>query len=134
MGGHLTASAIVVSPDRKQVLLIHNRALDRFLAPGGHVDPGEMPAQAAQRELFEETGLTATPLQTLPIDIDIHLIPARPSRHEDAHRHFDFRYLMTGDPEQKCQIDGEEIVSASWKPLLAIKQDYPRVYAALGQT
>ncbi len=29
--------------------------------PGGHVDPGEEPAAAAARELYEETGYEATP-------------------------------------------------------------------------
>lgn len=131
MDGHLTASAIVVSPDHSLVLLVHNRALNRFLAPGGHVDPGEMPAEAAQRELREETGLCAAPSGELPLDIDIHDIPARPSRGEGHHRHFDFRYLMTGNPKQKCQIDGHEIISAHWKPIYDIKQAYPRVYEAL---
>jgi 8-oxo-dGTP pyrophosphatase MutT (NUDIX family) len=134
MAGHLTASAILVSPDHQQVYLIHNRALDRWLAPGGHVDPGEMPQDAAHRELLEETGLVASAGTSILIDMDIHTIPARPSRDEGEHSHFDFRYLMTGNPKQNGDFDRQEIVSAGWQPIIAIKQDYPRVYAALTQS
>lgn len=30
--------------------------------PGGHVDPGETPAEAARREVLEETGLRVEPM------------------------------------------------------------------------
>jgi 8-oxo-dGTP pyrophosphatase MutT (NUDIX family) len=40
-----------------QVLLIQHHA-GHWSFPKGHVDPGESPQQAAERELQEETGLT----------------------------------------------------------------------------
>ena len=39
------------------VLMIHHRALDKWLPIGGHIDPGEDPDQALLREIQEECGL-----------------------------------------------------------------------------
>lgn len=38
------------------LLLLHNKH-KKWMGPGGHIDPGELDHQAAERELFEETGL-----------------------------------------------------------------------------
>lgn len=40
-----------------QVLLIHHKRLGVWLPPGGEMQEGETPLEAAARELFEETGL-----------------------------------------------------------------------------
>lgn len=40
-----------------KALLILHRRLGVWLPPGGECQPGETPLEAAQRELFEETGL-----------------------------------------------------------------------------
>lgn len=95
--GHLTGSAWVISPDRKRVLLVHHRKLDRWLQPGGHADGDADLARVARREVREETGVDG--LKTvLPgiFDLDVHKIPARGT--EPAHRHYDLRYLFEADP------------------------------------
>jgi 8-oxo-dGTP pyrophosphatase MutT (NUDIX family) len=51
-----TASVLVLRPDRRILLLLH-RKLGVWLGPGGHVEPGEGPDEAALREVMEETGL-----------------------------------------------------------------------------
>src|SRR5258706_15780625 len=56
MPGHLTASALVFAPDRGSILLIHNRGLGRWLQPGGHLEAGEFPLEAAGGEVAEEGG------------------------------------------------------------------------------
>src|ERR1035438_1973186 len=49
---HLTGSAIVVGP-RGTILHLHKR-IGVWMQPGGHIDPGEAPWQAALRETREE--------------------------------------------------------------------------------
>lgn len=43
-----------------EVLVIKHRRLDTWLPIGGELEPGETPAEAAVRELHEETGLAGT--------------------------------------------------------------------------
>jgi len=50
-----TATTFVVHEDR--TLLLHHRKLAMWLPPGGHIDPHELPDQAALREVREESGL-----------------------------------------------------------------------------
>ena len=50
-----TIACYIVRGDR--VLMIHHRALDKWLPLGGHIDPGEDPDQALLREIQEESGL-----------------------------------------------------------------------------
>lgn len=53
------AATTFVVHDNK-TLLLHHRKLDRWLPPGGHIDPHELPDIAALREVEEETGLSVT--------------------------------------------------------------------------
>ena len=54
-------SAFVVIFDKKgRVLLSHRRGLDVWNLPGGSVEFGELPTDAAIRETKEETGLNIT--------------------------------------------------------------------------
>lgn len=40
-----------------ELLIIHHRRLETWLPPGGELEAGETPLEAAHRELLEETGL-----------------------------------------------------------------------------
>jgi 8-oxo-dGTP pyrophosphatase MutT (NUDIX family) len=98
---HFTASAIVLD-DHDRVLLVHHNKIGKWLYPGGHIDPNEGPAQAAQREVLEEAGIHtqvitgdlfthpavtthATPYAIIEMDV----VDAKAR----AHRHIDLVYL-----------------------------------------
>ncbi len=119
--GHVTCSAAVIS-HAGRVLVIRHNFLGRWLLPGGHIDPDDTGLiAAARRELAEETGLAGQQavlvpeLDQVPIDIDVHQIPANPAKGEPAHWHADFRYAYhAAEPAVTLQLD--EVSGYAWQP------------------
>ena len=62
---NLGADALIVVAD--QVLLGHRLDRDIWVFPGGGVDPGEAPWEAAVREAAEEVNVTASVVRLLGI-------------------------------------------------------------------
>jgi 8-oxo-dGTP pyrophosphatase MutT (NUDIX family) len=58
IGGKVVgARAIIISPDKKQILLVYHTYCPDWHLPGGGVNRGEHPLQAVKREVFEEAGI-----------------------------------------------------------------------------
>jgi ADP-ribose pyrophosphatase YjhB (NUDIX family) len=68
-----TATTFVVHEDR--TLLLHHRKLSMWLPPGGHIDPHELPDQAALREVREESGLEVELLPQGYLLGHVHVLP-----------------------------------------------------------
>ncbi len=103
MERQFTATVYIVENSR--VLLIFHRKLSKWLPPGGHLDPNELPSTGAIREAREETGLEIALIPQENIWIDrwnaksferpymclLEEIPARPD--QPAHQHIDMIYV-----------------------------------------
>ena len=108
--GHITTSGMVLSPDRRRVLLVHHRRLERWLLPGGHVEPGDATiTDAARREVIEETGAILSLGGTLA-GADVHGIP--PKRGEPYHLHHDLLFAFDALAEE-IQVS-EESHAVAW--------------------
>jgi 8-oxo-dGTP pyrophosphatase MutT (NUDIX family) len=98
---HATASALIVHPPTRRVLLRWHARQRSWLQVGGHADPGETdPLEVALREGREETGLTdLTPWPDATI-AHVTIVPVPAAPHEAAHEHADVRYVLaTDDPD-----------------------------------
>jgi 8-oxo-dGTP pyrophosphatase MutT (NUDIX family) len=118
ISGHITASGIAMH--EQKILMIFHPFLKTWLLPGGHVELGETPLQAAEREFLEETGLLGAEhpwhrQHSIPLDIDTHRIPANPKKKEQAHNHYDFRYVLCVDGA--VEAAKREMAQIRWMPM-----------------
>ncbi len=91
-----TAGAYIVKDGK--ILLLNHKKLDMWLQPGGHIEEGETPTEAAKREVLEETGHEieilggqktyedgSTDLPE-PFNVNLHGI-------KEGHWHLEFQYI-----------------------------------------
>jgi 8-oxo-dGTP pyrophosphatase MutT (NUDIX family) len=114
---HATASVFLFATAAEggwRLGLIQHPRRHRWMLPGGHVEAYENPAEAALREVREETGLAAElicppslgdppdasdVLVVAPAWIVEQRVPAEP-RQPGPHVHVDHLYLAVADPTQ----------------------------------
>lgn len=125
---HFTATGYVVNAARTRMLLVRHRRLGFWLPAGGHLDPNELPHEAAVREVLEETGVHARLVQLgepvvtttgpgvseLPrpwVMLEQH-IPA--TAREPEHTHLDLCYLLEADDSVPPLAQDTEVSAARW--------------------
>jgi 8-oxo-dGTP pyrophosphatase MutT (NUDIX family) len=98
--GHITCTAVVLSPDYRRVLLMFHRRHERWLLPGGHVEEDDVTlAAAARREAHEETGVLLEPsTMARLVGMDVHAIPAR--KREPFHLHHDLIFALAAQSDR----------------------------------
>jgi 8-oxo-dGTP diphosphatase len=125
---HFTASAIVLD-EHDRVLLVHHNKVGRWLYPGGHIDPNEDPAQAAQREVLEETGIHTRVITDQPFThpaVTTHAVPYTIIEMDvsdakvGAHRHIDLVYVLRATSGQlAAQL--AEVAGVRWVPVADVR-------------
>lgn len=114
---HLTASAWVVSPDRRQVLLAYHNLYRSWAWLGGHADGERDLLAVALREVREESGLTAV----RPVTEDIYSLEILPvGGHEkhgtyvSSHLHLNLTFLLEADPASPVRCKPDENSRVGW--------------------
>jgi 8-oxo-dGTP pyrophosphatase MutT (NUDIX family) len=100
---HFTVAVFVVH--RGCVLLHYHRKLGKWLPPGGHIEPNELPDEAALREVLEETGIRVRLVGGRGLDeLDQprQLVVPAGIQVEDiypGHQHIDLVYFALPEPD-----------------------------------
>jgi 8-oxo-dGTP pyrophosphatase MutT (NUDIX family) len=95
---HVTASALIVHPPSRRVLLRWHERQQAWLQIGGHADAGEHdPLAVALREGAEETGLDDLhPWPNAHVQ-HVVVVPVPANDREPAHEHADLRFFLATD-------------------------------------
>ena len=128
MDAHFTASGYIVNKDRTKVLMVFHKKLNVWVIPGGHLELNETPEAGAQREVFEETGIRATIIDSACQDLGLsgdkeqqmktpytmlsELIPGKGDK--PAHIHMDFIYLGYVDEDESLVGQEAEVSDVKW--------------------
>jgi 8-oxo-dGTP diphosphatase len=103
--------AYFVPTDGCRLLLGSHVKSGLWLPPGGHVEPGEHPRDAARRECREELGIEAEFLRDMPIFITItRTVGPEVSRHTDV----SLWYALRAERGQEFDYDRREFSDMRW--------------------
>lgn len=117
---HFTASAMVLSPDRSQILLCLHGKGGFWVQLGGHMEPDDCtPLAAALREAREESGLSdVVPTRADPIDLNRHDLA---SAFGQCRTHWDVVYALTAEPLPP--VTSPESRDVRWFPVTDLPGD-----------
>ena len=105
---HFCASAYIINPETKKILLVKHKKYSKWVQPGGHIEHNELPEEAAIREAYEETGIKVKLLgDRFPREEDFITPLGIQKNRTNTGIHIDFIYPAIPIKEQKLEISDE---------------------------
>jgi 8-oxo-dGTP pyrophosphatase MutT (NUDIX family) len=121
---HLTAGALVLSHDRRHVLLNLHRKSGHWFHFGGHLEAGDSSlAGAALRETREESGLAGLGVEQQPLHLSRHAVGFCDPAGSVVH-HLDVRFLAVLGTDT-APVVSEESLDVRWWPVDALPTEHP---------
>ena len=114
---HMTASAWVVSPDHKKVLMAYHNLYDSWAWLGGHCDGQTDLLNTAIREVTEESGLKhvrpyITDIFSLEVlTVDGHV---KKGKYVSSHLHLNVTYLLEAYGQDEIRHTPDENKAVGW--------------------
>jgi ADP-ribose pyrophosphatase YjhB (NUDIX family) len=114
---HMTASAWVVSKDRKKVLMAYHNLYDSWAWLGGHCDGDRDLLHVALKEVREESGLAQVePADGEIFSLEVLTVDGHEKRGEyvSSHLHLNVTYLLEADSSQPLASKPDENKAVAW--------------------
>lgn len=114
---HFNVTTYVYNSETDKFVFVLHKKLNKWVAPGGHIDNNENPESAALREVKEETGIDVRligdryPEETdliRPFGIQLNVIST------NEHEHFDIIYLAFPVNNTDVKLNKEESNDIKW--------------------
>ena len=110
---HLVSCIVLFDIETESVLLVDHKKTLLWVPPGGHVDLGEHPKDAACRELEEELGVNLPLMHPDPLFLTVTETVGVTAGHTDV----SLWYLFKGNSSVAYEYDEGEFNGIKWFPI-----------------
>ena len=114
---HFSASAWIVSPDRKSTLMCFHNIYDSWSWLGGHADGETDLLAVALREVQEESGITKVkPVMDTIYSLEVLTVDGhvKKGKYVSSHLHLNLTYLVEASEEELLQMKPDENSGVAW--------------------
>jgi 8-oxo-dGTP diphosphatase len=123
---HLVSYAVLIDPRDASVFLVDHVLAGLHLPSGGHVEPGEDPADTARREAREELGIEADFVAAGPRPV--FLTVTRTVGTGPSHTDVSLWYVIAGHPGLPVVLDHREFTGGRWWTVPELEAASPALF------